>query len=203
MLREIVALCGVLAFAACTPPQVTTRAVTLADGTVSAVAPEGYCVDSAASQPRRDFAVFLPCAALDGSVAPPEAIGLVTVQVGPDASGTIAADEGALRDFLTSDAGTELLSRNGNPNDITILSTQAFGDQVMVYFSDDGTPPMAGLQAEEWRAFRDIGGRLVTIGVRGLRDAPLPDGMGAGLLKLIIAGLAPTQTASDDATPEA
>jgi len=191
-LQKAVALCGMLALAACSLPVAsveTTRSVMLGEGTVSAAAPPGYCVDGTSTQPRRDFAVFLPCAALDEANAPPEAIGFVTVQVGPDASGTIAQDEIALRDFLISDAGTQLLSQSGDASQITILSSQAFNNQVMVHFTDEGTPPLAGLQTDEWRVFRDIGGRLVTIGLRGLDSAPLPDGMGAGLLKLVISGV--------------
>ena len=201
MLRAILSLCGVLAVAACTPPE-ATRSVSLGDGSIAAQAPLGYCVDRAASQPRRDFAVFVPCAALAQSDDVPDVVGLVTVQVGPEESGQIAQDEIALRDFLISDQGTQLLSQTGDSTEITILSSQAFSDQVMVHFADTGAPPLAGLQPEEWRAFRDIGGRLVTIGVRGLASAPLPDGIGAGLLKLIIAGVRATASEEAEITAE-
>lgn len=133
----------------------------------------------------------------------PSVIGMATIQVGTDDSGSIAQDEIALRDFLITDAGASLLSQVGDASDVTILSTQAFSEQVMVHFADAGAPPFAGLQAEEWRAFRNIDGRLVTIGVRGLSAAPLLDGPGAGLLKQILAGIQSTIENSDENNPDA
>lgn len=201
MMRASVAALGVLAMTACTAP-VATRSITLADGAIAATSPAGYCVDPVASQPRRDFAVLAPCATL-GSGSIPDVIGMATVQVGPEASGAIAVDELALRDFLVTDAGASLLSQSGDADDVTILSTQAFNDQVMVHFSDNGTPPIAGLQTEEWRAFRTVGDRLVTIGVRGLASSPLQDGPGAALLKRIIAGVATTAEPAADTETDA
>jgi hypothetical protein len=177
--------------------------VSLADGDILAVSPSGYCVDNLASQPRRDFAVLAPCATLGGTQGVPEVIGMATIQVGPADSGAIAQDEIALRDFLITDTGAGLLSQEGDAGDVTILSTQAFSDQVMVHFADTGRPPIAGLQAEEWRAFRDMNGRLVTIGVRGLAAAPLQDGPGAGLLKRILAGLQSTRADTEQDAPDA
>jgi len=107
----------------------------------------------------------------------------------PAASGSVDGAEGALRDYLITDDGAGLLSQTGNADDIEILSSQAFDGRVMIHFTDAGAPPVAGLQTEEWRAFTDVNGRLVTIAVRGLAAAPLQDGPGASLLKLILAGV--------------
>lgn len=188
---------GVLALTACTQP--ASRSVALAGGDITAISPSGYCVDGASSQPQNDFAIIAPCATLGATDDAPDLVGLATIQVGPEGSGDIAQNESALRDYIITDDGNGLLSQTGNAADITILSSQAFDNQVMVHFADAGTPPVAGLQGEEWRAFRDINGRLVTIAVRGLSAAPLQDGPGATLLKLIIAGV----RASADLQPEA
>jgi hypothetical protein len=194
-----------LALAACTA-LAPSKSVTLAEGEIVAVPPSGYCVDNVSSQPRRDFAVFVPCVMLDvgedTQIRSPDVVGVATVQVGPENSGAIVQDEIALRDFLITNAGASLLSQSGNANDITILSTQTFSDQVMVHFADRGAPPFAGLQREEWRAFRNINGRLLTIGVRGLSVAPLRDGPGAGLLKLILAGIQSTLETEDLDAPD-
>lgn len=196
--RAGVGVCGLLLLAACTPTPSVTRSVSLAEGTVLATSPAGYCVDPVASKPRKDFALLVPCAALGTGSDVPDVIGMATLQVGPPASGSILQDEIALRDFLVTEEGNNLLSQSGNGDEITIRSTQAFGNQVMVHFVDAGAPPMAGLQPEEWRGFRNVGGRLVTIGVRGLAEAPLRDGPGATLLKRILAGV--KTTAQDDAS---
>lgn len=89
MLRASVGLCGVLAMAACTPPA-PSQTVSLADGAIVTIPPEGYCVDNLASQPRRDFAVLAPCATLGGPQGVPSVIGMATIQIGPNDSGSIA-----------------------------------------------------------------------------------------------------------------
>ncbi len=175
----------------------------LLEGGVVATSPEGYCVDNEASKPAQGFALLAPCATL-GAIAPaPSVVGVATVQVGPPDSGAVAGAEVALRDYLITEGGTGLLSPAGKAQDIEILSTQAFDGRVMVHFSDAGAPPMAGLQGEEWRAFTDVNGRLVTIAVRGLAVAPLQDGPGAGLLKLILAGVQAAAETVVDTAPEA
>lgn len=197
MKRTAVALVGVLVITACTPFGTPARSVALGQGDVIATSPAGYCVDRVSSQPANDFAVLAPCATLGAQGAAPSIVGVATVQVGPPESGTVVSDEIALRDFLITPEGARLLSQSGNAAAINILSSQAFNSQVMIYFSDDGPPPVAGLQREEWRAFTNVSGRLVSIGVRGLAAAPLKDGPGATLLKMMVAGV----TASEDAKP--
>lgn len=91
--------------------------------------------------------------------------------------------------LLDTDAGAVLLSPEGDGDNITIIETETDENTVTVHFSDDGTPPIAGLAGEEWRAFTDINGRLVTVAVRGLASAPLPDGTGSWLLNLVVTGL--------------
>ncbi len=197
MSRALVGMAGFLALTACTSAS-PAKTVALADGEVIATTPAGYCVDGQSSQLSNGFAVLAPCATLGETASVPKVIGVATVQVGPPDSGAVAGDEIALRDFLITDAGNALLSTAGKANDVTILSTQAFNTQVMVHFTDKGPPPLPGLQGEEWRAFTDINGRLVTIAVRGLAAAPLQDGPGAGLLKLVLAGV----KAATEALPE-
>ena len=204
MIRVFVALIGVLTISACTPMiDPPSRSVTLAQGEVIATSPAGYCVDDIGSHPERDFAILAPCATLGANSAAPNLIGFATVQVGPADSGRIAVDELALRDYLITKDGARLLSQTGDAEAVDILSAQAFNSRVMIHFTDAGPPPMAGLQNEEWRAFTNVNGRLVTIGVRGLAMAPLREGPGATLLKLVLAGIQATVTDEDPDTPDA
>lgn len=142
------------------------------------------------------------CATLGHSTAAPEIVGIATIQVGPPDSGRIAVDEIGLRDFLITDDGVRLLTKANNPAAVNVLSTQAFNDQVMIHFTDQGPPPLNGLQREEWRAFANVNGRLVTIGVRGLAASPLQDGPGATLLKQILAGVQAPPAAATDSPAE-
>ncbi|WP_400085472.1 dihydroxy-acid dehydratase [Yoonia sp. R78084] len=202
MIRATAVVFGVLAMTACTPIDQVTQSVSLGQGAVIATAPAGYCVDPRSSQLAKDFAMLASCATLGHSTAAPEIVGIATIQVGPPDSGRIATDEIGLRDFLITDDGVRLLTKANNPDAVNVLSTQAFNDQVMIHFTDQGPPPLDGLQREEWRAFANVNGRLVTIGVRGLAASPLQDGPGATLLKQILAGVQAPPAAATDSPAE-
>ncbi|MEM8536866.1 MAG: dihydroxy-acid dehydratase [Pseudomonadota bacterium] len=192
MIFRIAGPVGALVLSACTVSTPATRSISLADGAIIARTPDGYCVDENISIAADGFAVLAPCATLGVEAPPPALVGVATVQVGAPESGSVDGTEAALRDFLITDAGTALLSASGQSENVEILSMQAFGNQVMVYFDDQGPQSVAGLQREEWRAFTDVGGRLVTIAVRGLAAAPLGEGPGATLLKRVLAGISAT-----------
>lgn len=202
MIRATCAVLGVLATTACTPIDQVTRSVSLGQNTVIATTPAGYCVDPGSRQLGSDFAMLVSCATLGHSIAAPEIVGIATIQVGPPDSGRITMDEIGLRDFLITDDGVRLLTKANNPAAVNVLSTQAFNDQVMIHFTDQGPPPLDGLQKEEWRAFTNVSGRLVTIGVRGLAASPLQDGPGATLLKQILAGVQAPPAAATDSPAE-
>ena len=176
------------AMTACTagPPM---KSMALVGGDVTVTTPAGYCLDGAASRPRAGFAVIAPCSTLGTGDAAPAVFGLATVQVGPADSGSVAGAEPAWRDLLNSDAGAALLSAVGRNDTVTVLGSQVQSNAVKVHFTDSAPPPMAGLQAEEWRAFLDLNGRHVTVAVRGPARAPLQDGSGAWLLDTVIKGL--------------
>lgn len=204
MIRATVAFLGVLALAACTSLNAPTRSVSLGQSTVIATPPKGYCFDDVSSPTARDFVIVAPCSTLGAAAAArPDVIGFATVQVGPAESGSVAANELTLRDYLITDEGARLLSRTGDAKDIDILTTQAFNSQVMIHFTDAGPPPLEGLQQEEWRAFTNVNGRLVTVGVRGLAAAPLQEGSGASLLKLILTGVRAANTANEPPSTDA
>lgn len=187
--RVLIAL-GAMGFAACAPSAVTQNVVLL-NGELNVAAPPDYCADLQSSRPDAGFAVFAPCATLLADAPMPRALGVVTVQAGPPASAIVAAAPQALRDFLASPQGAGLLAQGGDTGDLRVISARADAGRVIVHLRDDGPPPMAGLGAEEWRGFADVGTRLVTVWVRGLRDAPLTADSGRALLGQAMAGLAP------------
>lgn len=186
--QVVVAAAGLWALGACAPAE-PVRTLSLLDGAITASTPDGYCIDQQTSRPATGFAVIAPCATLGGNGPAPAAIGVATLQIGPDGSGAVAGAERALRDLLETEAGARLLSTGGQAETITILNSQAFRNRVTVHFTDTGQPPFARLQGEEWRAFTDIDGRLVTVAVRGLATAPLQDGTGFWLLDQLVSGL--------------
>ena len=161
MIRAIIALGGVLAIIGCTPMSSPTQSVLLGQGEVIATTPEGYCFDNVASQTNRDFAILAPCASLGGDQGIPDVIGFATLQVGPPDSGSIVSDELALRDYLITKRGVSQLSQTGDADDVDILSTQAFNNQVMIHFTDAGPPPMSGLQNDRTLCNRSTRRRLL------------------------------------------
>lgn len=188
MIRVALALAGTAVLAACDPAGVAAP-VAMLDGDLVVTAPAGYCTDPLSSRPRAGFAVFAPCVTLGTEAPLPTILGVATVQAGEAGSAMVAGDEADLRDFLTSPEGAGLLSNDGGGATISVVSSQAFDGQVTVHFRDSSAPPMDGLGQEEWRAFTDVSGRLVTVSVRALDDAPITAGSGAALLDLVVKGV--------------
>jgi hypothetical protein len=154
-------------------------------------APTGYCVDGTASKPHNGFAVVAPCVTLGGTQPTPSTVAVATIQVGPEGSGAVTGSETALRDFLESDAGTALLSTTGDSDTVTSIEAQAADGRVIVRFNDSAPHGLPGLQSLEWRAFKDVNGRLVTIALRGLASMPLNDSTGIRLLNAMTSAVKP------------
>lgn len=191
MFRRAIALVGIAALAACDPVGVA-QPVALLTGDLVVTPPAGYCADPVSSRLRAGFAVFAPCVTLGTDAPVPSIIGVAIVQAGDTGSAMVTSGETGLRDFLTSPQGAGLLSK-GSGATISVISSQTSGGRVIVHFRDTGAPPMDGLGPDEWRAFTDIGGRLVTVSVRGLDDAPLSAARGDALLDQVLRGLSAPQ----------
>lgn len=191
MFRRAIALVGIAALAACDPVGVA-QPVALLTGDLVVTPPAGYCADPVSSRLRAGFAVFAPCVTLGTDAPVPSIIGVAIVQAGDTGSAMVTSGETGLRDFLTSPQGAGLLSK-GSGATISVISSQTSGGRVIVHFRDTAAPPMDGLGPDEWRAFTDIGGRLVTVSVRGLDDAPLSAARGDALLDQVLRGLAAPQ----------
>ena len=134
----------------------------LLTGDLVVTPPAGYCADPVPSRLRAGFAVVAPCVTLGTDAPVPSIIGVAIVQAGDTGSAMVTSGETGLRDFLTSPQGAGLLSK-GSGATISVISSQTSGGRVIVHFRDTAAPPMDGLGPDEWRAFTDIGGRLVTV----------------------------------------
>ena len=161
----------------------------LLDGAVTAAGPDGYCADLSASAPDDGFAIFAPCTSLDPEAEARALAGLATVQVGASDSATVTGQEAAFVALLESPEGAAVLSRTGQADTVTIQSTKPDEGAVSVRFTDSAPTDFDGAQALQWRAFVDVGNRLVTISVRGLQDAPLARAEGSAMLRQAIAAL--------------
>jgi hypothetical protein len=175
------------------------RGLALHDGAVRAEAPPGYCVDPVASRPAAGFAAFGACARLGGRSAMPTADGFITLQVGEAGTATVTGSETDLATLLRLPMGAALLTDAGDPTTVAVTRIEPGAGVVAVHFTDRGPPPLEGLAAEEWRAFLDLGDRLVTVGLRGYAQTPLSATEARALLDSTVAALrAANQPAAAD-----
>jgi len=165
------------------------RAVTVMDGAFAVQAPRGYCVDLSASRASRGFVVMAGCALLTSFGFLPSADALITVQIGPDSSAIVSGSENDLVALLQSSAGKNLLSDVGDGSGVTVGTVSHADGLVMVQFTDTAPPLRMGLESSQWRAFLDLNGRLVTIGLRGYDRAPMDQTAGTRLLQRTIDAL--------------
>ena len=174
------------------------RTISLFDGDVRVRAPEGYCIDQEASQADTGFTVMAGCALVSSAAIMPEIDGLLTVQVAATDSAMVAGAEAELLELLESDGGRTLLSSGGDAEQVTVDQVQALAGVIEVYFHDTDPNMHEGLGFDQWRAFFDMNGRLVTVGVRGYRRAPLSKAAGSRLLRLTVAALRDANPSTGD-----
>lgn len=192
--RLFLGMIAAAALAACEPvPDLSgppTTTVRLA-GAVTLTGPAGYCVDPVVTKPRQGFALLAACAAMtaDETDAYPDLIALITVQVGADGSGAVAGQEDAFGAFMETPQGAALLSASAIGGPIAVRVTQTAPNTVAVYTEDIADPGISGTQKQAWRLFTDVRGRLVTITVRGLTDAPLSQSASRALLDAVVTAL--------------
>ncbi len=159
------------------------------DGAVQVQGPDGYCIDSRASQPGKGFVVLGSCAAISSKAVQPLYPALMTVQIGPANSAAVAGAEGDMLSLLTSAQGAALLADGGNGGTVRITGRSQTVGMVAVSFVDSGATHRAGLAPDQWRAFIDLSGRLVTVGIRSFANRPLSDRQGQSLLTAAVAAL--------------
>lgn len=186
------ALAGLMALSGCEGVNVganAVRAVAIYDGGFVVQAPSGYCVDEAASRTQSGFVVLAQCALLARLATLPQADALITIQVGDAGSAIVEGSEEALVAYLQSASGRALLSDTGDGTGMTVGTVSKSEGLVTVRFSDTAAPMHEGLEADQWRGFLDINGRLVTVGLRGYSRAPITEAQGSWLLRRAIDSL--------------
>lgn len=158
------------------------RSIPIIDGAVVAAAPSGYCISPGAGMRGDDSAVILMgrCSGATTATATPA---IITLSVGPAASAGVLAGGGeALSAFFQSEAGRAALAREGNAEDVRVLSAAGTDTTFVLHVADNAT-------GEYWRAFRGLRGRLATVSVTGSPDAPLTSDQSRSLLDAALAAL--------------
>lgn len=167
----------------------------VAQGAVIVAGPRGYCIDREASRDGGGAAaltVLSPCRQLGGGpFGPrPDHSAVLTAAVAPDdRTLDIAAAGTALAGFFASDAGRAALSRSGAAATVAVQESFAEGDAWLLHLSDTAPFAWGAVQAEYWRALLPAGGRMVTLAVLTLPEAPLTREAGLALLRDFVAAL--------------
>lgn len=140
--------------------------------------PEGFCVDPTATRDADDagFVMLGNCAAIANSqrAAQPATPAVLTATISePSTGGRLADSLPELDGFFRSDAGLALLSRSGDASSVTILDTAIAGEVFLLHATDQSEGTIAGVQADYWRAYLDVGSRIATLSVLALEDRGL------------------------------
>lgn len=183
------------------------RTFSLLGGDVVVRGPEGYCVDQAASNARRGFAVLAGCALIsDEMVEMSNLDGLITVQIGAEDTASVTGNEEAFAAFLATDMGRGLLAFDGGLTSIGDVSTITDEAGVLARFEDTSGPLIEGTTGPQWRGFLDVNGRLVTVSVLSFDRNTLSRSEGERLLVVAMAELAEVNAetrAAEEETPVA
>lgn len=134
--------------------------LSLAGGDVLAIGPEGFCIDTVASDVQSGFAAIAACASLDGSEDLPQNLAFLTLQVG-EAGSAFGATPETLSSVMKSSTAFD---NTGSPSFSVDDDTQA---ALVVYRTSDPSTP---LQA---RAIFDVGQRAAVLTLNEISGAPL------------------------------
>ncbi|MCV2864107.1 hypothetical protein [Defluviimonas sp. WL0075] len=153
------------------------RKVAVSEGAVVISGPSGYCVDPKSLRDTADGAFVLlgACATLNGTGRGPRsrAILTATVLLGAPPGESLETEFRRMSDFFVTDAGRKALSRDGNSGSVRIEKIVASGDVLFILAEDRA--PFAGYPVEPqyWRAIFARKGRMISLSVLGLAEAPL------------------------------
>jgi hypothetical protein len=168
-----IALCWLLAGCVAGGLTEKPRGAPFMGGAMQVGVPDGYCIDKAASKDAENSAIVLIGKCSEKSGVKPA---LITVAIGPPGSGA-AMDAGpeALAQYFTAPEGRAALSRDGKAEEIRVIEALSNGQNFFIHFEVAGS-------ARSWRAFSSMLGRLLSVSVRQVEGADLPEGAARDLL---------------------
>lgn len=152
--------------------------VAVAANDVVIAGPSGFCVDPDSSQTSAavPFVMLGNCATISGNsrAQQPDVKAVLTASVGPPDSGaSITGASDAMDRYFRSDEGRRTLSRDGNAATVQVLDSFEEAGVFYLRSSDSSAGPLPDVAAEQWRAYLEVNGRLVSAAVLGFKDAPM------------------------------
>lgn len=156
------------------------NAMSFTGGQIRSAAPEGYCLDPAASRDSADAAVMVITRCSANNTAIPA---IITVTVGAEGSAEVLKSGAkALSDYFASPAGRAALARDGSAGSVVVRQTGLAGGALMMKMVDRSV-------GEYWRAVLGLKGRLVTIAVTQPETSSLSPEQSRALLERTLTAL--------------
>lgn len=153
------------------------RVVSVGGADVVITGPAGFCIDERLVDEARVGAfVFLSdCAANPDTAGPTIArvpiSAVLTASVSnkglPGSEAGMAPALRQLESFLNTPFGQLTLSKSHNPNTLTVLSIERTNNAVYAFVEDRTQTTRTGESPRFWRAFTEVGGRLVALSATG------------------------------------
>lgn len=165
----------------------------VAGGQLIVSGPPGYCIDRETSRDdagRSALVMLSPCRGMGAGIFAPRAAHEAVMTAAVGARPMVTEPERilpAMQAFAATRQGRAALSRSGEAQDIHIRHMFAEGDVVYMRLTDRGRFAWGTVQPEYWRAVVPAGGRMVSLSVLALPQAPLSDRDGMALLRAFVA----------------
>ncbi|MCF6306261.1 MAG: hypothetical protein L3J33_12940 [Rhodobacteraceae bacterium] len=188
---------AVLSACGFSPTEGIHREITVKSGgaTVVIAGPAGFCIDErTVDQSRAGAFVFLSdCAMTENSgptIARVPISAVLTASVSNSGlPGVEQGLDGALADlqgFLETPIGQVSLGKSGNMNTISVLSLSRTENAVIAFVEDTTITSTTAESPRFWRAFTEIGGRLVALSATGYnRNDPEQERIGQIMMAFI------------------
>jgi hypothetical protein len=175
--------------------QPSPREVSVTSDQLVVTGPDGFCIDPSGTRDRQTTAFVLlgNCAVIANSRGQdqPDVNAVLTASVSDaDPAQTLRAAIPDLDVFFRSEQGLSLLSRSSNPTSVEVLDSFHQGDVYFVQASDSSQGVVGGLNAEFWRAYQDIGARIVTLSVLSFEDQPVSTEVSLQMLRAFSVAIA-------------
>lgn len=191
MRRILITLCLSLALSGCVTAlpfklelplpkhKPVTGRVTLQQGEMTLLAPDGFCVDPGSTRdgPEGSFVLWGSCAAIGGDPRAPRPAqkALLSATIGPLSADPVETAFDSYEAFFKSRAGRAALARSGKARDVRILAVKREERRLLLKIADRSAPDTAPVDPVYWREIIGLGGHVAALSVLPLAGSALDD----------------------------
>lgn len=169
-----------------------TGSLALTDDAVQIVGPTGFCVDpeEVRDSGNSGFVLFGNCASITQSrlSRQPALPAVLTAAVSePSTGGGITQAMDTLSEFFGTPDGRAVLSRTGDEETVEVQQSFSLEDVFYLRATDTSPGVVPGTRDSYWRAYFDLGDRIVTLSILALDQGPEDSAAELNLLEDFVA----------------